>query len=171
MPHPHSNLVEQYDNIEIDISSLAAVTGVLGVGKVDASRTQGFRTLFQEGIVKINGGVVTSPTGGPVYTGFIPFGMSLAEMEEKLEADPQSSDDSPATEQQLRRVFPFGYLDGSVGSGAAKAQLDFRTKHKWSYQEEGSLNYFAYNTDLNTALPASSQCQIHVKHTGVWLND
>jgi len=124
---------------------------------------------MQKGNVTPDGLALTAPTGGPLLIGFADGGLSLAEIEEKLEADPQSSVDVPSTEQQKRRLFILGYCN--LSDLNMLTNFRFTTKHKWSFIEGVAMNYFAYNTDLTTALPATSQLKIHVEHIGVWLRD
>ncbi len=167
MAHPHSNLVEITDNLEISIAGLAAITGVVGASKIDANREQGFRTLFQSGNIAIDS---AGDQGGPVFVGFAQQDLSLAQIEEKIEADPQNSDDTNQSELAERRVFPLGFL--STEPNAQGKQLSrVNTRHKWSFIEGTAMSYIAYNTDLTTAMPADTQVKIFVKHTGVWLRD
>ncbi len=170
MAHPHSELVQQFDNIEVDVSTLAAVTGILAASKIDGSRIQGFRTIMQEGHIELDGSGTTSPAGGPLVVGFSQGELNLAELEEILEADPASSTDVPRTEQVARKLFIFGYISMSF-SGISKMAFDFKTKFRWSFQEGVPLNYFVYNSDLNTAIPSTTEVKIHCRHLGVWLRD
>lgn len=170
MAHPHSNLVQVFDNLEINVSSLAALTGILGNSKIDGARIQGFRTLMQEGNVELDGSGTTSPAGGPIIVGFAQGELNLAEVEEALETDPASSGDVPRTEQARRQIFIFGYIQMPF-SGHDGMAFMFAKKFKWSYIEGVPLNYFAYNSDLTTALPSTTEVKIHCKHVGVWLRD
>ncbi len=167
MAHPHSNLVNLYDNVEIDISSLAAVTGKFAQGKIDASRLMGFRSLMQQGNIVYESSAIV---GGPIMVGFTSAGLSLTELEEAIEADPQSSIDKPAIEQTARPFFVLGFLE-AVAKASVSSIRSFSKKFKWSYPESSSLEYFAYNTDLSTAIGASTQIKIFCKHVGVWLRD
>ncbi len=170
MAHPHSNLTRQIDNIEIDIASLAAVTGVVGLSRIDASRANGFRTVAQKGIITCDGTYTTTPTGGPVAVGFTNASHSLAEIEESIENDPQSRDDLPAEEQAGRKIYWLGYLSPAPNA-MGQNWVSVNLRHKATVIEGQSLTYFAYNTDLNTAIPAASQIKIFVEHLGVWLRD
>ncbi len=167
MAHPHSNLIRIVDNIEIDIAALAALTGVIGTGKIDASRAQGFRTLMQRGRIELDGTGVGSGAGGPVFVGFSDQD-SLSKIEQAIEADPQSIQDDPAMEQAGRKIFQLGFLSQQ---DSALAGQNFSKKHRQSFIEATSLVYFAYNTDLNAAISAATQVKIFVEHIGVWLRD
>ncbi len=168
MVHPHSNLTRQIDNIEIDVSALAAVTGVTGASRIDGNREMGFRTLMQRGCIDFKPG--TPAVGGPMLVGFAENGLTLAQIEEAIENDPQADPDPVSkvlNEQARRKIFVLGY---------ASSQLEFQfttfsRRHKWSYPEGTAMLFFAYNTDLNTAIAASSTIQIFCEHIGVWLRD
>ncbi len=167
MAHPHSNLVQVFDNLEIAVASLAANTGILGASKIDNSREQGFRSIMQEGNIK---GVAFAEDNGPILVGYANSALSLSEIEETLEADPQSSFDKPAGEQVSRKLSFLGYLSGPAAG--ADVSKDFVTKHRESFPEGTSITYFVYNTDTATAITANSQTvKIHIKHVGVWLRD
>ncbi len=167
MAHPHSNLQNLYDNVEIDISALAAITGVIATSKIDGSRGMGFRTLMQEGSLEYESAALV---GGPVLVGMAGPSLSLTEIEEAIEADPQSSVDRPAVEQISRPIFILGFLQ-AVAKASVKSATTFRKKFQWSFPEGTQLTFFAYNTDLTTAIGASTQIKIFCKHTGVWLRD
>ncbi len=171
MPHPHSNMFETYDNQLVSLNSLAAVTGVISDSqKIDSSRSQGFRTLLQEGVLKHQAG---DGAGGPLLVGFTDGGLSLSEIEEKIEADPQSQSDRPTLEQARRRIFILAYVDtdsGGAGTNVGAIQR-FRTKHQWSFIEGVGCRYFVYNTNSATAMDAANSLEMFVKHAGVWLRD
>ncbi len=166
MAHPHSNLTRQVDNIEIDVASLAAITGVLGASRIDGSRAHGFRTVSQRGMISIEG---TGTAGGPLMIGFMQGGFNLAELEEAIENDPQSRQDEPAMEQAGRRYYLIGYLPRITNSNPNA--VAFHTKHQLSVIEGVGLQFFAYNTDLTSAISATTQVKIFCEHLGVWLRD
>ncbi len=165
MVHPHSNLVTIVDNLSITGNSLAAITGVVGAGnRNDTSREQGFRTLFQERIIELND---SDGSGGPILVGFCESTLTLAQIEEKLEADPQHMQDISNMEAQSRRLNLLGFVQ-NVGD---KAVLIFKKRMKWSYIEGVGIQYFIYNTSTVAALDASNSIDIYCAHTGVFLRD
>ncbi len=167
MAHPHSNLVRQVDNLEIDVASLAAITAVTGTSRIDAAREQGFRTLVQRGVISVDGTMVAAPTGGPIMVGFSNLD-TLDEVEEAIENDPQDMQDTPGVEQAKRFLNIVGYLYPSV---EGIRHFAFEHKFRMSAIEGTSILWFAYNTDVTSALPASSQVKIFCEHLGVWLRD
>ncbi len=129
MAHPHSKMIRQVDNVEIDIASLAAQTGTLQAGKLDSARLNGFRSLRQSGIIQLDGTIRSSPTGGPLMVGINGPDQTLVELEEAIENDPQSSGD-PLNEQARRPYFVLAYIPTGQPSDLMYAR--FRTNHKWS---------------------------------------
>lgn len=166
MPHPHSNLVSITDNVNIDGSSLAANTGVLGPSKIDATREQGFRTLMQHGVIDWQ---ASDGSGGPLLVGFTTQDMSLAQLEAILEQDPQDDFDPDEREISRRRIHKLGYLQVTNG-GPVGVALEIRRKIQWSYPEGSSMNYFIYNIG-GAALDAANNVRFFCTHTGVWLRD
>ncbi len=167
MPHPHSNLVELIDNLSIAGNALATQTGVIGLSaRVDIAKENGFRTLTQKGsITWIDAGSV----GGPILVGFCSADFSLAEIEQKIEADPEGLSDKVAMEQVGRRLYFLGIL--SPFAAAAQNMLLVNTRHKVSFIEGEGMQYFIYNTSTNIACDAANNVQIFLKHLGVWLRD
>ncbi len=168
MAHPHSNLVRQIDNIEVSVASLAALTGVVTPSKIDASREQGFRTLMQRGIIQLHGTGAGSAVAGPLAIGFTQADLSLTEIEEAIENDPQDQTEEPANEQARRKIFWLGFISTEDKS---LSTIPVRTSHRLSILEGSALSYFAYNTDVATAISASTQVKFFIEHLGVWLRD
>ncbi len=167
MVHPHSNLVRQIDNISVNTSALAAVTGIAAASKIDAARLQGFRTLMQRGIMQLHN---SDGSGGPLAVYMTADGLNLAETEEAIENDPQSSQDEPANEQAHRRIYLLGYLQRDASGGGAEWFV-FNTRHKFSVIEGIQMNYVIYNTNTAAAMDAANSVSLFVEHLGVWLRD
>ncbi len=169
MAHPHSNLVRQIDNVEINIANLAALTAVLGPSRIDAARENGFRTVVQEGTISLDGTVLSAPTGGPVMVGFT-TDLSLVELNGAIENDPQDSM-KVNNEDATKKIFVLGYLHSVNTGGNANASMLFKKKFQLSIHEGETMQFFAYNTDLTESIPDTSQVKIFCEHLGVWLRD
>lgn len=167
MTHPHSNLTKITDNQNINTSALAAVTGILSPSKIDASRLQGFRSVQQKGIIQFFN---SDGSGGPLAVYLIEPGLTLAEAEEAIEADPQSSMDVPAIEHLKRKIWFLGFTQRD-SSGGGSEWTEFKTNHKISVIEGVALNYMVYNTNQAAALDAANSVLIFCEHLGVWLRD
>ncbi len=166
MAHPHSNLVSITDNVNINTSSLAAGTGILGASKIDAARERGFRTLFQKGVVDWQG---SDGSGGPVLVASLTEDMTLAQFEAIIEQDPQDDFDPEEEDISKRRWFKLAYLQVSAGGGEGVTK-EINTRTKWSYPEGSAMSYVAYNIG-GSALDAANNVRIFITHTGVWLKD
>ncbi len=162
----NQGLTRVIDNLEPTGNSLAAVTGKLVTSKIDASREQGFMSLVQKGRITFR---ASDGAGGPVAVYLIQPGMSLAEAEEAIEADPQSPVDLPAVEQVKRRIWMLGFVQPIISGEFS--HFDFHTKHKIVTPEGSNLEYMIYNTNLSVALDVSNSVQIYCEHLGVWLRD
>ncbi len=169
MAHPHSNLVRQVDNVEINIASLAALTAVQVPSRIDSARENGFRTIVQEGTISLDGTIMSAPTGGPVMVGFT-TDLSLTELNGAIENDPQDSM-KVNNEDATKKYFVLGYLHSINTGGNSKASLNFRKKYQLSLHEGETMQFFAYNTDLTESIPDTSQVKIFCEHLGVWLRD
>ncbi len=169
MPDSHSKLVELIDRLNISGNSLAASTGVIGLSaRIDVAKAQGFRTVQQEGVLEFN---ASDGSGGPVLVGFCSVSLSLAQIEEKIEADPEGMEDTEPMEQVRRRIYWLGFLQPSAGGGNVGAIHAFKKTHKVSFIEGEGMQYFVYNTDPTGALDAANTIKITCKHLGVWLRD
>ncbi len=166
MAHPHSNLERVIDNLNIDTSSLAAVTGIVGPSKIDAAREQGFLSLMQRGIMHFQ---ASDGSGGPLAVYLIPDSMSLAEAEEAIEADPQSSKDVDLTEQVRRKIYLLGFLQRDA-SGGGSEWITFSKRHRITTIEGKALQYLVYNVG-GAATDAGNNVRIFCEHIGVWLRD
>ncbi len=167
MVHPHSNLVRVIDNINITTDALAAITGVVGPSKIDASRKQGFRSVMQRGILQLHN---SDGSGGPIAVYLIEPGLSLAEAEEAIENDPQGSQETPENEITTRKLWLLGFIQRDA-SGGGSEWTPFSKKHGITVIEGSTLNYLAYNTSLGVAMDAANFVSIYCEHLGVWLRD
>lgn len=111
---------------------------------------------------------------GPVMFG-LAVGLSAAEIEEALEADPQQFMDPAESEKANRPVWVLGMVTrrSSVteDSGMIPTTGVFETINlKWSVIEGRDLYFWCYNIGPD-ALTTGSQLRLNCKHYGVWLRD
>ncbi len=151
------------------LGSLAALDMATVNSKIDGSRERGFRitkTMYDVDIYGYDG-----TEDGPVAFG-LAVGMTAAEIEEAIEADPQSPNDVAAEERVGRAVFPLGVIPRS-GPSTPSNQHEMRelktTSINWSVPEGSGLVWWFYN--YGGALGAGNLASIFAKHFGVWLND
>ncbi len=122
---------------------------------------------MQRGTIELNGTGAASGVAGPLMVGINGPNLTLAELEEAIENDPQSLDD-PLNEQAGRFFAVLGFLH--TGGDGINFR-DFSRRFKQSYIEGIGMTFFVYNTDLSTAVSASTQVKIFCEHLGVWLRD
>ncbi len=146
-----SNSKEQkvYDTQFIALGALAAATAVIAATKIDATREQGCRIKDIFGIMTHNGKTAGQ---GPVYYGFADANLSVAEIAEIFEADPQSQDDVPATEQIDRRIIVVGQAPHpeAIQEIANEKWERLMWPSSWVLKEGGGLNIFAFNRGTGT---------------------
>ncbi len=153
------------DGLILSLASLTTKDAVSVTGKIDAAREHGFRVVKTEGWFFLKGGIVNEFA----VVGMAPSTLTAAEIEEGIEADPQSSFEVPETEEAGRPTFPLA----AIGGAAAQANqiIPFKNAIPWSYPEGSSMIWWAYNPDDNSWTANSQELIIFAKHTGVWLRD
>ncbi len=97
MPHKHGKLDIISQNGSATISTLAARTGILMAGVVP---TQNFAPALYQGAIYLVGAALDEG----VLFGVCSTDLTLAELEEALEAAPTNSRDTPATDFSRRDV-------------------------------------------------------------------
>lgn len=151
------------EGIVLNTETIAANDVVGGSSKADDTRKQGFRTLKLEGHAYFKNGAADE------FLIFgIAVGLSAAEVEECLEADPQFPQDAAAQEKVMRPVFPLGAVHGDGASGRL---MSFKHNLRWSVKEGSSFLWWAYNPDSVAHSTAGQRLLIFAKHFGVWLED
>ncbi len=152
------------DLADINVASLSALDAVSAALKQDGSRDQGFRFTRIEWELSLRNAVNDE---GPfdVYIGGP--GMSAADLELAIEADPQSPNQLAAAEQAMRIYFFLGRVTSlALEANAVSGVL----KPMWSYPESDAMLVIAYNA--GTVSSAGSQLiNYHAKNYGVWLRD
>lgn len=153
-----------HERVVLTLGTLASLDALAVTGLQDGSRSQGFRYLKSEYIIGVAG---MTTDDGPVVVGVGGPGLSTAEIEEAIEADPQSSHDAPAGEQAMRPVWKIG---AAVGDGMLNNGLPIIVNQRWSYPEDATMAFFAYNSS-GAALTTGTVITMMIKHYGVWLRD
>ncbi len=99
--------MRSYDDVTINLSTLAAGAAIKGNLKIDASREQGIRMQKMKAAMSWNG---LTDAEGPLMVGLCNSDLSPTEIAECIAADPQKELDTPATEQVMREVFPIWFI-------------------------------------------------------------
>ncbi len=159
-----------YSQIDFPIGALASLDAIgLVDPKIDGSREQGFRLLKTQYWLEFVGLVDGE---GPVLWGWS-VGLTAAQIEEAIEADPQSVFDE-ANRDTNRPVFPIGMYNTdpvATNTTTLNAQMFVgEFKPRWSIREGNFLSTWAYNVDAG-ALTSGAELRGICKHFGVWLND
>ncbi len=154
----------------VALGSLASLDAVTTSSKIDSARERGFRITKTEYFVDMYS---ADGEDGPLVYG-LAVALNAAEVEEALEADPQSANDVPAQEQVQRPIFPLGIIPRTHADDTAstnkRVPIQLMTKSlNWSIPEGANLIWWFYN--LGGALAAGALGVIFAKHYGVWLND
>ncbi len=109
----------------------------------------------------------------PVADEFLAYGvavgsLTLAEIEEWIEADPQSASKID-NERNNRPVFPLGTIGG--WDSVNKQQSMALPMPAWSIPEGQSMNWWVYNFDNDAMSAGSQEVLIFANYMGVWLRD
>ncbi len=158
-----------YSFTNTTLSTLAAATAVKQSLKVDASRLQGERIKDIFGKFTWEGKTVGD---GPVYYGFCVDSLSVTEIAEIFNADPQSQVDTPDTERSMRRLIVVGEMP--IAQAAAINEDDHWHKimwpTSWKIQEGEGLCVFAFNRE-SSALASGTILHFDGMINGEWMED
>ncbi len=131
--HPMDKLVERQS---ITVGALAASTGVIGTARV----------LLQDYVCKMVVGVVAQEAGAiddaPIVFGIMQGNMTLAELEEAIEADIVSAQGNLAGEERTKRNYQ---VLGAVGPTIQTVWLEKAIIRLPTFQEDVGFNLFIYN--------------------------
>ncbi len=155
--------------IENSVHALGAL-GALDVvsfnSKIDSARERGFRVTKMQ--------ICSSFSAKTAAEGGIMFGLavelSAAEIEECIEADPQSPNDVPDAEEAMRPVFPLGQAGQAQTSNVLNNGNFYEINLNWSIPEGAGLDWWYYNMSSG-ALTTGTTFRHWTKVFGVWLND
>ncbi len=157
-----------YDDVIITVGTLAAATALLGAGKIDSARESGFRAMKVQWSISYQS---KTDLEGPIMIG-LAQGLSTAEIEECLAADPQGRPaiHGPENQAAKRPVWPLMMAPPDNAHGPSLQGRYHETKLNWSAPEGSSFSWFVYNSDAN-ALTTGMKVFVSAKWFGVWLND
>ncbi len=106
---------------------------------------------------------------GPILVG-LAHDLTVAEIDEAFDGDPQRNADPNLEEQAHRPVWPLDmFFNNSAGNG--KLLGNGVVKIGWSVPEGTQLKWFARNQEIANALTTGAVFKITAKHFGVWLKD
>lgn len=162
------SVMKSYEDIELALSTLAAGTSIKTSLKIDASREQGCR------IKDIRYGLTftAKPSLGPILVGLCDSNLTVAELDECLDSDPQSDLSVPGQADSMRKVVPLALIP-KVASGDDGNMLFYeqrRAKWYWDVLEGSGIQLFARNMD-DTALTGATLIDFSAVITGTWLLD
>ncbi len=152
-----------YDQVTISLGTLAAKDVIAGA--IHTSLENAFRILKTEYFITWDG-VTVADADGPILVGMSAGGLSAAEIEEAIEADPTGSFDRPAIEESNRPVWPVALLNQALEGGMLQAKGSFNPR--WTMPETIGWSWWVYNLE-NAALTTGSAVIVFAKNFGVWV--
>ncbi len=159
--------MRSYDSVEITLSTLAAGAVLKGALKIDGGREQGVRISKMKAACMISG-ITTGD--GPLVIGLCNVDLSVAEIAEAFDADPQKELDTPASEQVMREIFPI-WAQGKQSQQGADIWPYRSIRYPWKNVIEGNgLAWFVVNHDAS-ALQTGGIVNIESVTIGEWLHD
>lgn len=152
------------DNLTIALGALANLDVIGQVSTMSAALVEDYR------IIKMDGWIFYETTqGGPLIVGIAPADMSDTEIEECLEANPVDGQDTPATEQVNRPVFPLAVIHNVSAAGPRAGQVvSIEKTLRWTFQRQEGWKYWAYNRSGGT-LTTGGVIGVFMKYYGVWV--
>ncbi len=162
--------VYDIDEAVTEMASLAGLDAAVIDSKIDGSRKRGFRITKTEWYFEATG---LHALAGPILFGWA-VGLTAAEIEEALEADPQDPNNASATERVQRPVFPLGVIPRAQNTSESSVETPrikplMTMNPNWSIPEDVGFTWWIYN--LGGATDAGAGGSLFAKHYGVWLND
>ncbi len=156
-----------HEFIDMGISGLASLDLNQFVSKIDTAKENGVR------ITKVKGALTfkdKTTTIGPLLVGAAVGSWNATEIEEAIEADPQSHEDGPTTEKAHRAVWPLWVIPASVET--ASQHIVPMEELYWPFKEidEGEqVSFWIYNMD--TASLTAMTAILALVWFGEWLRD
>ncbi len=173
MVHPHSNLVQLFDeDNNITLGALAGAAAIFGASKIDAGREQGFRIMKSRLFISMTGKTATE---GPILLGVCANIPTAADLAGLLALNPQDISDNPerADNWFVKMLDQIGletvsYPNNPMVLKTPSYSISYG-RNGWSIPEGSALNYFAFNA--GASLTTGTVFLIAAEHFGVWLRD
>ena len=124
----------------IALGTLANVTAIIGNLNMDATRDQGVFIKQFKAAFTIRDATASE---GPVMFGLCTE-LTAVEVAECLNADPQGSEDTDASDKANRKVFPLGIFQHTTNSGAQHMLEEVNYPFK-ELPEGATLKWFVFN--------------------------
>ncbi len=145
MPHDHDEFWV-HDEGTSNLSTLGQQTVLLESTKLDGSRTQGTRLLAVRGLIALSG---KTSGDGPLIVGFS-MGLSITQVKEWVENDPQRKSAAVEMEIASRRAwpvvhFPSGVTTSSTTPSPPDSMYQRYFVPSWNIFESDNLQLFTYN--------------------------
>ncbi len=102
-----------------------------------------------------------------IIFGIAAGGLSAAEIEEAVEANPVGAHDMPAIEQSMRPVWPLGIFNHNADGSGSVLSKSGRTTIRWTMQNGVGWSWWVYNP--TATLTTGSSLIILAKNFGVWV--
>lgn len=157
----------QYINSEVTLGALATATAVTAATIIDPSREQGSKIKELRLAMSFKGKTAGE---GPIVVGLCELSLSVGQIKEALEADPQLLRDVPSAEQGNRRVFPIWQVPSLRTSDSEIVRMK-DVRWPWKNMEEGmGIKVFAFNNSGSTLTTGTTVIVFGAAVTE-WLHD
>lgn len=148
------------------VAALATRDVVTSTSVLDASMLHGSQVKMCKAAATVDAHTTNQ---GPILVG-LARGLSDAEIEECLEADPQKFEDVPAGEEANRAVWPIWFFPPAEETSLRNIMRVSRIPFPFKRREEGtSFVWWAYN--LDTISLSAGAVQIWASWVTEWLRD
>ncbi len=133
-----------YSFATVTLSTLGGGVAILGNTRIDATRLQGCRLKDIFGTFNWEGKAANE---GPVYYGFC-AGLTVAQIAEVFNADPQSQDD-PTGDESMQRLIVVGQMPFADQSDIIEDDHWHKLMwpSSWQIREGDTFDVFAFNRD------------------------
>ncbi len=157
-----------HEVVEIAVSGLTAGTVAGATSKIDTARENGVR------IDKVRGAITwkdKTTTIGPLAIGAVVGSYTTTEVNEALDADPQSHEDGPISERAARPVWTLWVIPAATEVNQDAVVVPMRDLY-WPFKQvnEGEqIIFWVHNLDTTTLTAATLQINLDWVYT--WMRD